>query len=505
MRDAMPNFERIWDDDVLDRKSDVRYLQNYLSKRYLAKSEERGFVLAVNAEWGYGKSFMLERWKDQILAQGYPAVFFDAWQNDFTSDPLLAFIAELDSGLQLYFDSVPKAEKLKIAALRKIKKLWKPVLKVLACASAKHLAGMSISQLKEVLADGDSGDTADHEVEKGSSKIDVAKIKENLDAAVEKALLEHKTVKHSIADFKSQLTVLISSLGKISGVQLPLIIFVDELDRCRPDYAIQLLEGIKHLFGVPGVYFVIATNVQQLSESVKAVYGSGFEGKRYLNRFFDLQYSLREPSTEQFSIAIVKNMFVPAVENIIHGMGNLHLENGAKIVEHDATLILAYVFQRHADAFNLTLRDQLQVATILDAAFLALGGKKIHIFFIIFLAVMFQQDPVIFAKIAKTRKFTEGADFKNLNAGQGLVEFLDYGNGESYIRKLSVVAIATSYFNAMETSVKVLHERNTSEFPAILLRALEGKQGGGKFQAAYGNYFELIQHAGGFVETDGET
>ena len=75
---------------------------------------------------------------------------------------------------------------------------------------------------------------------------------------------------------------MITVLEDQAGVQLPLFVFVDELDRCRPDYAIELLEGIKHLFGVPGVYFVVATNTVQLGESVKAVYGSGFDGVRYL-------------------------------------------------------------------------------------------------------------------------------------------------------------------------------------------------------------------------------
>jgi len=75
---------------------------------------------------------------------------------------------------------------------------------------------------------------------------------------------------------------------------------IDELDRCKPSYSIQLLETIKHLFNVEGVYFIVATASEQLSHSINAVYGEKFESKRYLNRFFDQEYSLKSPDKEEY-------------------------------------------------------------------------------------------------------------------------------------------------------------------------------------------------------------
>lgn len=69
-----------------------------------------------------------------------------------------------------------------------------------------------------------------------------------------KALKDHVAVKISIADFKEKLSFLVNELGKIDSVKLPMLVFIDELDRCRPNYAIELLEGIKHIFGVSGVF-----------------------------------------------------------------------------------------------------------------------------------------------------------------------------------------------------------------------------------------------------------
>lgn len=71
-------MDDIWAKDVLDRKKNADYLRQYLTQRYLARREEEGFVLAINAEWGFGKTFMLRCWKDDLLAAGYPAVYFDA-------------------------------------------------------------------------------------------------------------------------------------------------------------------------------------------------------------------------------------------------------------------------------------------------------------------------------------------------------------------------------------------------------------------------------------------
>lgn len=66
----------------------------------------------------------------------------------------------------------------------------------------------------------------------------------------------------------------------------PIFIFIDELDRCRPDYAISLLEIVKHIFDIKNFVFIIATNTDQLQHSIKNVYGNDFSANDYLGRFF---------------------------------------------------------------------------------------------------------------------------------------------------------------------------------------------------------------------------
>jgi hypothetical protein len=67
---------------------------------------------------------------------------------------------------------------------------------------------------------------------------------------------------------------------------------VDELDRCRPDYALSVLEIIKHLFAVDRVHFVLGVNSKALENSVKARYGAEIDAKNYLKKFINLKFSL---------------------------------------------------------------------------------------------------------------------------------------------------------------------------------------------------------------------
>ena len=78
----------------------------------------------------------------------------------------------------------------------------------------------------------------------------------------------------------------------IDGCVDKLVIFIDELDRCRPNYALEMLERIKHYFDDDRIIFVISLNKEQLTHTITNYYGSGFDATRYLNKFFDLEMYL---------------------------------------------------------------------------------------------------------------------------------------------------------------------------------------------------------------------
>jgi hypothetical protein len=85
-----------------------------------------------------------------------------------------------------------------------------------------------------------------------------------------------------------------------SGKKSPAVFFIDELDRCRPDFSISLLERIQHVFSVEGMIFVLGVDRRQLEQSVKSQYGSEVDADGFLRRFIDLNVNLPEPTVEKY-------------------------------------------------------------------------------------------------------------------------------------------------------------------------------------------------------------
>ncbi|MCC4417437.1 KAP family P-loop NTPase fold protein [Limosilactobacillus reuteri] len=91
-----------------------------------------------------------------------------------------------------------------------------------------------------------------------------------------------------------------ATLAELAPDQGKLIIFVDELDRCKPTYAVKLLERIKHYFNNPNVTFIFAVDLSQLQYTINQYYGLQFNGYQYLDRFFDLVISLSAPDIDKY-------------------------------------------------------------------------------------------------------------------------------------------------------------------------------------------------------------
>ena len=492
----------IWKSDVLKRRSDATYLQKYLSNRYLSKRSEPGFVLAINAEWGHGKSFMLQRWKDEVSHQAYPAIYFDAWQNDFTTEPLLAFIAELEEGLTEHFKKIPLAPAAKRKMLDSLSKVWKPALTIIASSAAKQLAGMSLEKIVEITQDASDVGQPSGDTDPATSIKDVSA---KVGAELKRILEPHKTVKAAIKNFKENLKILTDHLDTIPEVNLPILIFVDELDRCRPDYAIQLLEGIKHLFRVRGVSFIIATNIAQLSESIRAIYGANFDGGRYLQRFFDLQYTLPRPDNLSFATLMLGNITLPDIQNIAYGLDEQNTLRPPNQFSNTPTDVVAFVLAKHADAYSLSLRDIAQVTTVLEAAFLTLQGKRVHIFFLTFLAVIYQRNVQVFRSVANKRKIDSSSGIEAIEAegrlgSIGVVSATDdFGNFRS-MKLVTPKDIAGSYLSNLYRSSS--EQRHDEFFPENIFKYDDFYQDSARnYKAKFESYFSIVEQAGGFLET----
>jgi hypothetical protein len=113
---------------------------------------------------------------------------------------------------------------------------------------------------------------------------------------------QHKRHKQFTQDFKTQARELVD-FALEDNPNRQVFIFIDELDRCRPTYAIEMLETVKHLFDIPNFIFVLSTDTNQLQHSIKAVYGHDFDSHEYLSRFFEQRFTLPELDYFEFLTA----------------------------------------------------------------------------------------------------------------------------------------------------------------------------------------------------------
>lgn len=228
----------------------------------IVDSYPNGFVLAINNKWGTGKTTFIKMWEQELKDNDYQTVYFNAWENDFENNPLTALMGEL-----------------KILTNKINEPKFKKALKN-AAAISKHLVPTLIKALADNYINTDSFKNAIVDVAKGVADI------------FEKDVNDYSERKKSISEFRKSLSEFIAHTNQGK----PLIFIVDELDRCRPNYAVSILEQIKHFFSVPNIVFVLSIDKIQLGNGIRGVYGSDrIDSDEYLRRFIDIEYSIPEP------------------------------------------------------------------------------------------------------------------------------------------------------------------------------------------------------------------
>ncbi len=296
-----------WDDDTLKRRPMADALTN------LIVGEPNPLVITVNGSWGSGKTFMLKRWAAQLKVDGHTAIYFSAWENDHCGDPLIAIIGELWSALK--------------------ESDTKEILK----------------RIKES-ASGVITDTMFNAIRAGTVGL-VDFQPENLKSVAEKAVDAYGAEQENKAELKQRLSELAEQVAKTES-GCPLVFIVDELDRCRPTYAIELLERVKHLFNIPHMVFVLGIDRVQLASSIKAVYGN-VDADGYLRRFFDLEFNLPPADFEAYCTDLMNR----------HGLEvffRARMENFGERMELEGYRRFIRVFPPLCKRFQVSLRDTEQ-------------------------------------------------------------------------------------------------------------------------------------------------
>jgi hypothetical protein len=340
--------------DRLDRASYAEFLTNYLA----AEGRQRNYVLNLNAEWGAGKTWFIKRWYMELKSQ-YPTVYIDAWQQDFSDDPLLTVISSIIDQLKMIAgkeNPIPEGMRQRLLGLFKVggKLALKAALKKAGLEDEDFsLEGEDANQLVDALCS--------NQKERYDS---IQYLKQEIRQWVEGAVV----------------------LGK-GHLDYPAFILIDELDRCRPSYAVEMLETIKHIFDIPGVVFVLATDTEQLQHAVKVIYGDGFDAQNYLGRFFQRRFTLNRKSRREFISNILEIRTLP---------------DGSTMVwpELINPRVLLEVVTAVSDSLELSLRQTEQIIDRLLFVMQKPRRRKVNLVFLMYLFALHEKDYQLYSGVA---------------------------------------------------------------------------------------------------------
>lgn len=273
-------------------------------------NDNNSYVIGINAPWGSGKTYFMKmlqsylegEWEKPDLddaakenaklgtgaeaqaedSDKYTVIYYDAWENDFWDNAFEPLFDNLMLSAPLITEKVDKD----------IAELGKTAAQIIALG----IKGFVSKKIDDYFDTGTINDINKKIKEFSKNLTD--------DYQTSRTFPEYDAFVGAIRKLKEYLA------KAVNAANGRLVIIIDELDRCKPTFAVQTLEIVKHLFNVEGLVFIFALDIHQLSHSVKVVYGNGFDAVGYLERFFNYLTILphRGVATTDQSLQIINKM-----------------------------------------------------------------------------------------------------------------------------------------------------------------------------------------------------
>ncbi|WP_374573585.1 P-loop NTPase fold protein [Acinetobacter sp.] len=287
-RTDLDNIQQAWEGDLWDRKRLGIQLTNYVDRL------QCGAVLALDARWGEGKTWFVRHWQKHLEDESHNVIYLDAFANDYLEDPFLVISSEIASKLD------KTADKRLVHKFKKAAAVMQQGLLTLAPTLIASMISCALTSgiIPLIKIDSDSiKDKLDDVIDKVTENIG-----DKVTEAIQNKIDSYEEEKQSLFAFKNTLAQLAESLDK------PLVFIIDELDRCRPDFAIRLIERIKHFFDIKNIVFVLVMDKTQFSKVVCHNYGYDAKiGEEYLDKFID--YSVELKTIEKNNSLLEKAVF----------------------------------------------------------------------------------------------------------------------------------------------------------------------------------------------------
>lgn len=293
------------DDDDFQRKPFAESLIK------LIKSDAPLFPVAINGRWGTGKTTFILKTIDLIKKEHNKTlepIYFDAFSEDFYNDPITSIFTKIHSHLNIKdhdsFFNVSSSISLACGAFGTITDLFYPFLN---------------------------------------------KVPETINEIAQKAIKDK-------IEQKSKLSNQIIELDKVIKNSIDskkLVLFIDELDRCRPDYSLHLLEAVKHIFTIDSLKIVFTLNQSQLIDIIKLNYGQDKNlAQKYLDKFFQLPLNLPESFYDEANkLQSNSEIYVNSELKKYNLLQESYLLRGSGTIEINCLL------KELSKCYNLSLRD----------------------------------------------------------------------------------------------------------------------------------------------------
>ena len=408
--------------------------------------------MVIDGGWGTGKTEFCQK-LIRLMQQQHPdyqPVYIDAFRSDHSGEPLLALLAEIikactpeDTGEQ------PSEQRKNIT--RKVAKAAGFVMKTVVQAAVGHVLKQNTDdlaeELQQIMNDDQEADSLAETVTDAAATI----ASHTIDATVEALLKEQIEAEKNLETLKACLKEL--------AAEKPIILFIDELDRCRPDYAVDMLEVIKHVFDVENVKVVLVTNTKQLRAAINHRYGMEVDAQKYLDKFLKYSFALPDKIVAPFGMI----QALVSVEYFKQLIQNSRMASELQALIDERSPIIGFISDM-IERNNISLRETERLVRFLEIYHSLSGGLNKVIWQYALLRItgvfIFCFYPSLMDDINKNR--TDSKDFARLFNIQSLANIPKNSFGVVYTNT-NVIAMMLILYGAanIHFDVSTLHDRRS--------------------------------------------
>ncbi len=339
------------DNDIFEYRDFGERLSN------LVDNIDEPLVIVLDGPWGSGKSVFIRQWAGQLRNRGASVILFDAFGHDHYEDAFLALAAQIHNAAKSALGGNNRTARRFLNRAKRVGALLAPI----AARVAARATTAGLLSTDDLEAGGEAikaaAEAAGNEAEKAVERV------------VSELLRKAGEDKAALDAFRETLGEVARALSNAQNDKErghPLVFIIDELDRCRPPFALSVIERIKHLFSVDGVCFVLVSSLPQLEQAVQGAYGVTFDARTYLEKFYQLRVFLPQGRNER------EGKISQYIAHLWRTLGiRFPDERHGELVRHELEAL--------AEGYNLSLRQLERAITNIVLAKAAAGPRqRIH-------------------------------------------------------------------------------------------------------------------------------